>query len=392
MNMSSAGTPKAMRNMNEMLILNRIIAGGPQSRADLSRETGLSKPTISSAVTQLIGRGLVKETGRAENAQGRKATLLEFNRKCYYVIGADLGATRIRMSVADMGGEICHYKQLAMPADHLAEPEFRDFLVQGLEGLLAEAGLHWDSIQAAAFGIPGVVNPADGEVSELVLPLRGREDVLKLANLAQLLPVPVVTENDVNLAALAEYTLSGAEKSRSLLYFSIGEGTGGGLIIGGEIYRGLGGGAGELANVVLGAGRLEDILSAGGLKQLASSIAAEQQTAPATPLLAGPEGSAEQIFNEARSGNVLAESVLDAYCRLLAEALGSICAVIAPDRVVLGGGIGGNGDLLLHRLEAELAQLQRKPRLSVSGRGDKDVVLGAIQIALQAAFGRIRGQ
>ncbi|MNP62650.1 hypothetical protein D3C76_1579500 [compost metagenome] len=58
---------------------------------------------------------------------------------------------------------------------------------------------------------------------------------------------------------------------------------------------------------------------------------------------------------------------------------------------MLGGGIGGNGDLLLHRLEAELAGLQRKPQLSVSGCGEKDVVLGAVQIAIQAAFRRIRG-
>ncbi|AIQ51823.1 ROK family transcriptional regulator [Paenibacillus sp. FSL R7-0331] len=388
--MSSAGTPKAMRNMNEMLILDRIIAGGPQSRADLSRETGLSKPTISSAVAQLIGRGLVRETGRAENAQGRKATLLEFNQKCFYTIGVDLGATRIRMALADMGGEICHYKQLVMPAENLAEPDFQAFLVQGFDELLAEAGLNWDSIQSAAFGIPGVVDPADGKVSELVSPLGGREATLKLTALTQLFPVPVVTENDVNLAALAEYTLSGQGFSGSLLYFSIGEGTGGGLILGREIYRGLGGGAGELANVMLSAGRLEDILSAGGLKQLASRISAEHDSS-ANPLFAEPGVSAEQIFDEVRSGNALAESILDAYCGLLAEALGSISAVIAPERIVLGGGIGGNGDLLLHRLEAGLAQLHRKPQLSVSGNGDKDVVLGAIQIAIQAAFRNIRG-
>lgn len=92
MRMQTAGTPQAMRNLNEYLILDKIISGGPQSRADLSRHTGLSKPTVSSAIGQLIERGLVRETGRAENAQGRKATLLEFNPTCFYIIGAELGA------------------------------------------------------------------------------------------------------------------------------------------------------------------------------------------------------------------------------------------------------------------------------------------------------------
>ncbi|MFC6649489.1 MarR family transcriptional regulator [Paenibacillus rhizoplanae] len=72
MRIQTAGTPKVMRNLNEFLILDRIIGGGPQSRADLSRYTGLSKPTVSSAIAHLIERGLVRETGRAENTQGRK--------------------------------------------------------------------------------------------------------------------------------------------------------------------------------------------------------------------------------------------------------------------------------------------------------------------------------
>lgn len=91
MKIQTAGTPKVMRNLNEFLILDRMIAGGPQSRADLSRYTGLSKPTVSSAIAHLLERGLVRETGRAGNVQGRKAILVEFNPKCFYIIGAELG-------------------------------------------------------------------------------------------------------------------------------------------------------------------------------------------------------------------------------------------------------------------------------------------------------------
>ncbi|MEK3792124.1 ROK family transcriptional regulator [Paenibacillus sp. FSL R7-0204] len=391
MKIQTAGTPKVMRNLNEFLILDRIIGGGPQSRADLSRYTGLSKPTVSSAIAHLIERGLVRETGRAENTQGRKATLVEFNPKCFYTLGAEVGGSSLRIALADMSGDICYYKQLSMPESGLTEAVCQDFLVQGIEGLLADSGISREKLRAAAFGIPGVVDPADGSVSDLVAPLRGCEGVLARTNLAQLFPVPVVTENDVNLAALAEYTSSGMEASGSLLYFSIGAGTGGGLIIHGEIYRGLGGGAGELANLMLSAGRLEDVLSTDGLRQLANRMAKEHTGAGDTAyLLSMPGELAERIWDEMHRGEPLALAIIEAYCNLLAEAVGSICTVMAPTTVVLGGELGSHGEILLERLESRLGGLHRKPRLAASSHGDKDVVLGAVQTAVQLAFREMR--
>ena len=391
MKIQTAGTPKVMRNLNEFLILDRIIGGGPQSRADLSRYTGLSKPTVSSAIAHLIERGLVRETGRAENTQGRKATLVEFNPKCFYTLGAEVGGSSLRIALADMSGEICYYKQLTIPDGGLTEGVYQNFLVQSIEGLLADSGISREKLRAAAFGIPGVVDPADGSVSDLVAPLRGCEAVLARTNLAQLFPMPVVTENDVNLAALAEYTSSGMEASGSLLYFSIGEGTGGGLIIHGEIYRGLGGGAGELANLMLSAGRLEDVLSTDGLRQLANRMAKEYKGAGGTAyLLSTPGGLAEQIWEAVRRAEPLALAIIEAYCNLLAEAVGSICTVMAPTAVVLGGELGSHGEMLMERLEARLGGLHRKPRLAASSHGDKDVVLGAVQTAVQLAFREMR--
>ncbi|WP_238655701.1 ROK family transcriptional regulator [Paenibacillus piscarius] len=390
MRMQTAGTPQAMRNLNEYLILDKIISGGPQSRADLSRHTGLSKPTVSSAITQLIERGLVRETGRAENTQGRKATLLEFNPTCFYIIGAELGGSRMRLALADMSSGIVLDQQLPLPEDSVTGSAFQDYLVQAVEGLLAAAGISWEKIRAAAFGIPGVVDPADGTVSDLVAPLRGCEAALSKAALAELFPVPVVTENDVNLAAMAEYSSSGAAGGQSLLYFSIGEGTGGGLIIHGEIYRGLGGGAGELANLTLSAGRLEEVLSADGLLRLAAQKAGEQAKSSAGPLISSPGITADQLLDEVRQGDRLAHTVIDAYCSLLAEAIVSICALMAPGTIILGGELGRHGDVLLPRLEAKLSGLQRKPKLAASGNGDRDVVLGAVQIAVQSAFNHLR--
>lgn len=85
------------------------------------------------------------------------------------------GGSSLRIALADMSGEICYYKQLSMPESGLTEAVCQDFLVQSIEGMLADSGISREKLRAAAFGIPGVVDPADGSVSDLVAPLRGCE-------------------------------------------------------------------------------------------------------------------------------------------------------------------------------------------------------------------------
>ncbi|MNM09135.1 N-acetylglucosamine repressor [compost metagenome] len=386
---TSAGTPAYLKNLNEWTLLERIIADGPLSRAELSRRTGLSKPTVSSAILQLLERGLVRETGRGDNSQGRKSTLLEFNRTCYYVIGIDLGATRIRMALGDLEGQICGFRQAPMPGEGVQGAELQALIIAEAEALLREQGVTWHSIQAATIGIPGIVDTASGKVSQLVSPLPGAEESLSRDQLNALLPVRIETENDVNLAALAEYSIRHSVDSGSLLYFSLGEGTGGGLVLDGAIFRGFRGAAGEFANMTLRGERVEEILSAGGLMRLAARFAGEVGEKKGRTLKESIT-SPERVIEQARSGDPAAMAVMDAYCDLLAEAIINVCAVIAPETVVLGGGIGCNGDVLLPRLESRLSGFASRPSLDVTRHQEKDVVLGAIQTAVQAALRNIR--
>ncbi|MBY9080601.1 ROK family transcriptional regulator [Paenibacillus sp. HN-1] len=386
---SSSGTPAYLRNLNEWTLLERIIADGPLSRAELSRRTGLSKPTVSSAILQLIERGLVRETGRGDNSQGRKSTLLEFNRTCYYVLGIDLGATRIRTALGDLEGQLCGFRQTPMPKEGMQGAELQALILAEAEALLLEQGMTWRSIQAATIGIPGIVDTASGEVSQLVPPLPGAEQSLSRAQLNALLPVRVETENDVNLAALAEFTIQGGAESGPLLYFSLGEGTGGGLVLNGAIFHGFRGAAGEFANMTLHGERVEEVLSAGGLMRLAARFGGEAGEREGRSLKE-PGVSPERLIEQARGGDAAAMAVMDAYCELLAEALINLCAVIAPETVVLGGGIGRNADVLLPRLERRLSGFYSRPCLDVTRHQEKDVVLGAIQTAVQAALRHIR--
>lgn len=187
-----AGTPQYIRNLNENLIMDALIIQGTMSRADISRQTGLSKPTVSLAVEHLIDRNLVREMGPADNAQGRKATLIRFNETAYYVCGIDIGATRIRIALSDLNGEIIAYRTYPMvvqEAYERAEATMLELLRSHMNELLDENHLNWDQIQCIGFGIPGVVLPESGRINRIVDPLAGLEEAFSLESLSGAFPV-----------------------------------------------------------------------------------------------------------------------------------------------------------------------------------------------------------
>ncbi|WP_336759784.1 ROK family transcriptional regulator [Paenibacillus sp. USHLN196] len=399
-----AGTPQYIRNLNENLIMDALITQGTMSRADISRQTGLSKPTVSSAVEHLIARNLVRETGRADNAQGRKATLICFNEKAYYVCGVDLGATRIWIALSDLNGEIIAYRTYPMvvqEANDRAEAMMLELLQSHMNELLDENHLNWNQIQCIGFGIPGVVQPESGRINRIVDPLAGLEQAFSLESLSDAFPCEVILENDVNLAALGEQRSGAAAGYPLFIFFSIGTGTGAGIMVHGQLLRGLGGLTGEIAEMLMEDGRrLEEVLSADGLMQLAKrhldsldevlevadSNAKADVTVTATVHADDLRThlTPEKLFEAARGGEAEALEIVKQYSQMIASALRHISVVLAPNLIVLGGGVGGNGDVLLPLLRQIVSeQFPVQPQLICSKLGEQAVVTGAVQVAVQ---------
>ncbi|KAA8746198.1 ROK family transcriptional regulator [Paenibacillus sp. UASWS1643] len=396
-----AGTPQFIRNLNENLIMDALITQGTMSRADISRQTGLSKPTVSLAVEHLIDRNLVREMGRADNAQGRKATLIRFNETAYYVCGIDIGATRIRIALSDLNGEIIAYRTYPMvvqKAYERAEATMLELLRSHMNELLDENHLNWDQIQCIGFGIPGVVLPDSGRIHRIVDPLAGLEEAFSLESLSGAFPCEVILENDVNLAALGEYRSGAAAEYPLFVFFSIGTGTGAGIMVHGQLLRGLGGLTGEIAEMLVDDGRrLEEVLSADGLMQLAKEYLDQHDELLLEAADSGADINVdvvandlhrhltpEKLFEAARNGEVEALDILQQYSQKIASALRQISVVLAPDLIVLGGGVGGNGDVLLPLLRQIISeQFPVQPQLICSKLGEQAVVTGAVQVAIQ---------
>jgi predicted NBD/HSP70 family sugar kinase len=382
----TVGTPGLLRVINERTVLELIHRQGPLSRAQAARVSGLSKPTVSLALSGLLESGLVREVGRSRGERGPSAVLYELNPNAGWVVGIDVGRKWVRAAIADIAGTIVARR------DERAKVASAKTLI-GQIGAIArrlagEAGVSWDQVTHAALGSPGVFDPAHGYVAMAPnLPGWGRHGLVEAVRGE--LGTNVAFENDVNLAALAERAHGHGRNVDNFVFMSVGTGIGMALVIDGQLYRGAHGAAGEVAYMPLGMGdphdpanrrrgAFEEAAAAAGVVRMAKKLGMRM---PQTP---------ETIFVAARRGQAVASRVVEMEAARLALAIATVTPVLDPELVILGGGIGRNGDLLLEPIERELRQLLPfRPRVVVSALGEDAVLRGAVAIALSVARDRV---
>jgi predicted NBD/HSP70 family sugar kinase len=367
--MKTRAVPGLLKRINEREVLETIRAGAPISRAEISRRAGISKPTVSLALQSLLASGLVREAERAPEGPGYGAVYFEPVAEAALVLGLDIGARFLRGAVADLDGAIRARQDVELAvADAAGAVEASARLGTTL---LAASGLESERVDSVVVGVPGVV-AADGtlRLAENVAGLEGRRfgEEIRAA-----LELPVTLENDINLAALGEQWQGVARGVADFVFLSVGTGMGAGLVLGGELHRGRHGAAGEIDFALAGVDETVDP-SAAEVSELAHALAG---------LTADPRA----VFASARRGDTGALSVVDEVARRIALHLAPIAAVADVELVVLGGGIGANGDLLLDPIGQRLAEwLPFPPRIAVSTLGEAAVLTGAVAVGLEAAL------
>jgi predicted NBD/HSP70 family sugar kinase len=375
-----AAIPPLLKDLNERTVYDAIRAGAPISRAEISRQAGISKPTVSLALQALLDAGLVRETDADPGRPHYGAVYFEPVPEAALVLGLDLGARFLRGAICDLGGAIRARQDVELQN---VEIETALAAIDRLRASLVDAsGLPADRIDTVVLGVPGVVEPT-GRLS-LATNVRGLEGRHFGAELEQLLGLPVSLDNDINLAARGEHWLGVARGVDDFVFLSVGTGLGAGLVLRGELHRGRNGAAGEVD--LIAAGRTEDIdPCASAVSELAERLAGEG--VPTT--LAAPY-DARSVFGAARAGDEVGLQVVHEAARRIALHVVSIAAVTDVALVVLGGGIGANGDLLLDPIRALLAEwLPFPPRVEVSGLGDAAVLMGALAAGLGSARERV---
>jgi predicted NBD/HSP70 family sugar kinase len=377
----AAGTPRLLRAINERSIIELLRRGGPASRAQVARDSGLSKPTVSLALGGLVQAGLAREVGRSSGGKGPAAVLYELNPHAGWVVGIDVGRVWVRAAIAGLTGEL-----VARRAERARVRSAKTLIAQigrMAHEVAGEAGLSWDQVTHATVGSPGVVDPSRGSV-ELApnLPGWGRRGLVEAVR--QELGTGVTFDNDVNLAALGERTRGLGRGVDDFVFLWVGTGIGLGIVLGGALYRGAHGYAGEIAYAPLGAdphdpathrrGALEEAVAAGGLVRAARALGLPP---PLTP---------KKIFALAHRGDPRAERVLDEAAARLAMVIATVAPILDPALVIVGGGIGLAEEALLARIERELRQISPfRPRIARSELGEEAVLHGAVATALAVA-------
>jgi glucokinase len=292
------------------------------------------------------------------------------------VIGVDLGGTKILAGAIDGDGRVLERHEVPTPT--ASQAELLDGLTAAIEPLAKEG------VDALGFGIPSVLDRATGRsLGSVNIPLA---DIAIGDELGARFGVPAAVENDANAAALAEWRLGAGRGVDDLVMLTLGTGVGGGLVIGGEFYRGWA----ELGHVVVvadGPPCQGTCTGRGHLEAVASGNAADR----AAEKLWGEGATAELLVGRAEEGDASAIEALSGIGHLLGAAIGSFYNIFSPELFVVGGGFGlAAADFLfpaaleVARREVVVEPARASVRIAKAELGEDAGLIGAGLVALEA--------
>jgi glucokinase len=390
------GRPELLRQVNARQLLRLLRLNPLCSRADLVRHSGLSAPTVSSAVSYLQRKGLVEMAGPGISNGGRRPRLLRFNSSLGYVAATDIGRSVLRVGLADLTGRFVD-KSIAETDPRRSPARVAGLVAQILKKLLHRHGIPQKKVLALGASVPGITDPRAGVVVSIpnFSPQWNAVPFRKI--LENKSGTTVAVENDVNLAALGESWCGTAQGVKDFVFLSIGTGVGAGIFVNGYLYHGSEWTAGEIAYLYVPGteevplalrrrGPLESVIGSKGIEQFWRSLAARNGRRAHR---LHSQLTAVEILDLAQQGVEEAEVVLNQTARILADAITNVCVILNSSLVVLGGRIGTHPALF----EATRRIVERnefsRPRLAVSSLGREAQLFGAIWLALSAADAKI---
>jgi glucokinase len=383
------------RRMNRQRLLEAVRRFGPISRADLAKVTRLSPPTVSALVEDLVQSvDLLHEVGIGTSNGGRPPIMLRFNAEFGYLVGVDVGSRTLRVALTDLQGTVL--ARLQEPTDSSSGRATLDQIYAAVDEVFRRARRDRTKLYAVGIGAPGMTDVKTGRVIDAVN-LPGWVDVPLRELAAERLAVPVLVDNDANMAALGERWLGSAQKVQDFVFVALGAGVGAGIVVGGRLHRGHHWYAGEISHMNLDYREWQADFGKRGYLESRVGAAAIPGWQHAKGLVEGVAGAGRDraeavahIIEAARSGDRRAAEVIDELAVYLGAAVANIVAVLDPALVVFGGGLSHAGDLLLKPLRRVVSQIvPNLPALEISSLGDDAQLMGAVSSAMEVAEGRL---
>jgi len=308
------------------------------------------------------------------------------------VLAVDIGGTKLAAGIVDADGKMLERGEVPTLAHEGLEPVLERIVGLGRD-LLARAAAQKEPVQRIGIGCAG---PVDLKAGKVFNPpnLPGWSEVSLVRHIESALGLSAVLENDANAAALGEFRYGAGRGARSLVYFTVSTGIGGGIILDGKVWHGLKDAAGEVGHMtVCPDGPVCGCGNRGCLEAMASgpSIARRAREAVAagrpTRLREVPVVTSADVVRLAQEGDAVAREVWDAAVKYLGIGVAAVITILAPERVVLGGGVTRAGDFLFEPLRAEVRRRVKlvpieSVRILPAALGPDVGILGAAAVAM----------
>ena len=377
---------RGLRRENRAAVLWSLYFSQPGTRQDLSAATGLSAASVTNVIRELLNEGIVVEAGSVDSDGGRPRVMLEVNPDHGYVIGADIGETRVRVELFDLA------MRERAKADFPLNPREHDVdvvvasVLSGLDSVLTESGIEPAAVLGMGVGIPGIVEQRPEAL------VHGQTYGWEAVPIERLLragtDLPLHIENGAKTMGQAELWFGAGRGARNAVVALIGSGVGASLISGGTTYRGATSSAAEWGHTtVMVGGRKCRCGSAGCLEAYVGAQAILERYG--RPTAGNDEESALAALVDAADTEPLAAAILDETADYLGAGIGSLINLFNPERVILGGwaGLLLGGRLLPRIRESARRHSLRHPfaatSLELGQLGPEAVALGAATLPVE---------
>jgi predicted NBD/HSP70 family sugar kinase len=355
-----------LRHISDQSVFNAIVQDGGATRAELATRTGISKPTVSLSIGRLERAGLVAATGLQGGRRGRVGIYYDVSTHAGVVVAVELDQAGIIVCTVDLAGRVL--AETAYPPTPAGDASaLATSLRKAVEHARDASGV---SIRAAGVAVANPVDPSTMRVVDIADAAFPEGLVQPIAILGDLVDGPVLVDNDVNLAALAERQEGGAASVDSFVYIYLGAALGAAVFVAGQLVRGAHGLAGEVGFLPARDGSPPgDTL----LHQLTG-----QGRAPILDV-----GEIQQLLDGSPTAH--RDAVIAVLSSTTAQAASALCSAVDPSLVLLGGPLGTH-PALLEPFRRSLANQWPMPvPVEPSTLGARAPLRGAVQIALTAA-------
>jgi len=368
------------------------------TRPVLADRLGVSLPTVSVAVRELLDAEVLVEDGYLKSSGGRRARVLRLNPDFLHSLGLSVSVSGVRGVLADLSGRIIEERYSEWEAGAT-----RDAVLETLfavTGALLEAAVREPA--GIGCGISGLVRRMDG-VSMRFPHVEDWREVPVGAMLEERFGLEAFLDNDVNASTLAELRFGSGRGLENFLYAFIGRGIGLGIVVNGRLYRGASGNAGELGHLAMGpdgvlchCGNYGCLETVAGPEAVLAEVRQALDSGAVSSIDAGGEINIMSVLAAAEAGDRLAENVIGRAAEHLGRMFANMANLFDPEVIIVGGLLTRASDKIMAALRRVfdsrvLPSIAPTVELKVSPLGDTAGALGAADVVFQNRISAMKG-